>query len=581
MQMKQLTILVAFIFISVPLYAQSFNEGIDLFENGEFEEAIEVFASLDDERSQLFAAKSFFNLHQYQPALRHLKPLQQSSDRTIRQEAIYTNALTQFRLRNYAQSLDLIYELLSEESRTGIQVDARRFYRQLMNYLTLEERFKVQRQTNYLQVAKDLAISGRDRLDDSSYQILVREILKMAPDSAAYHSAKEELLAETELQPLFSAFPSAPQGMVYNIGIILPTFGEESPEFTIPRNLYFGITHAAEEFNTRNADKKVKLHFKPSGQNPDTTAAAFTELVWSYNADAVIGPLFSDPAKKMAQLAEEFRVPMLAPLANADDINIDYNYTFQINPTFEMHGKNMARFAVRELGLDSLAVITQANALGTASALGFRHEAERLGAHISYYFEEDFAAIGYNIADYTEVFTSDEELADSLGFRPTQGIYAPFTGQAARTLINLLLTDIEVLGSDLVIMGSEEWEDANISNWQMRNMEIYYTKAFAEAADSATVAFITEDFESRFGIEADQFAKIGFDTANYLFQNLERAGNPAYLKKALKESSAYDGLAVRIDFDDKRVNQHVFFRPLSNPAKDRMNDSQRLRRFLE
>ena len=579
--MKKLTVLITYLFITLPAFAQSFDEGLDLYENGQFSEAIEIFTSLDDERSQLFTAKSYFSQHQYQPALRYLKPLQESSDRAIRQEAFYTHALTQFRLKNYAHSLDLIYELLSEQSRTGIQVDARRFYRQLMNYLSPEERFSVQRQTNYLQVAKDLAISGQNRMDVNSYQILVHEILKMAPDSVTHQSIKEELLAEKELQPLHSPYPAAPQGMVYNIGVILPTFGEETPEFTIPRNLYFGITLAAEEFNSRNADKKVKLHFKPSGQHPDTTAAAFTELVWSYNTDAVIGPLFSGPAQKMAQLAEDFRIPMLAPLANADDINIDYNYTFQINPTFEVHGKNMARFAVQELGLDSLAVITQANALGTASALGFRYEAEKLGAHISYYFEEDFAAIGYDISDYTKVFTSDSELADSLGFRPTHGIYAPFTGQAAGTLINLLLTDLEVLGSDLIIMGSEEWENATINNWQRRNMEIYYSKAFGEAADSATVAFISEDFESRFGIEPDQFAKIGFDTANYLFQNLERSGNPVYLKNAMREGSTYNGLALRINFDKNRVNQHVFFRPLSDPAKNRMNESERLRRFLE
>lgn len=580
--MKKLTILITFLFITLPVIAQSFDEGLELYENGQFAEAIEIFTSLDDERSQLFTAKSYFSQHEYQLALRYLKPLHESSDRAIRQESLYTHALTQFRIKNYAHSLDLIYELLSEQSRTGIQIDGRRFYRQLMNYLSPEERFKVQRQTNYLQVAKDLAISGRNRMEVNSYQILVHEILKMAPDSVTHQSIKEELLAEIELQPLHSPYPTAPQGMVYNIGVILPTYGEETPEFTIPRNLYFGITLAAEEFNSRNADKKVKLQFKPSGRNPDTTAAAFTELVWSYNADAVIGPLFSGPAQKMAQLAEEFRIPMLAPLANADDLNIDYNYTFQINPTFEVHGKNMARFAVQELGLDSLAVITQANALGTASALGFRYEAEKLGAHISYYFEEDFAAIGYDISDYTKVFTSDNELADSLGFRPTQGIYAPFTGQAAGTLTNLLLTDLEVLGSsDLIIMGSEEWENVSINDWQRRNMEIYYSKAFGEAADSATVAFISEDFESRFGIEPDQFAKIGFDTANYLFQSLERSGNPVYLKNAMREGSTYNGLALRINFDKNRVNQHVFFRPLSDPAKNRMNESERLRRFLE
>jgi hypothetical protein len=37
---------------------------------------------------------------------------------------------------------------------------------------------------------------------------------------------------------------------------------------------------------------------------------------------------------RMAELAEEYRVPMFAPLANSDELNLDYNYTYQMNPYF-------------------------------------------------------------------------------------------------------------------------------------------------------------------------------------------------------------------------------------------------------
>jgi hypothetical protein len=46
------------------------------------------------------------------------------------------------------------------------------------------------------------------------------------------------------------------------------------PDFLIPRNLYYGIMLAAEEFNNRNADRKVRLIFKNSAENPDTTACS-------------------------------------------------------------------------------------------------------------------------------------------------------------------------------------------------------------------------------------------------------------------------------------------------------------------
>jgi ABC-type branched-subunit amino acid transport system substrate-binding protein len=287
-----------------------------------------------------------------------------------------------------------------------------------------------------------------------------------------------------------------------------------------------------------------------------------------------VGPLFSEPAERMAQLAEEYRIPMIAPLANSDELNLDYNYTFQLNPTFEIHGKEMARFAVEELELDSIAIITDSQSLGRASALSFRYEAEKLGAHISYYFEDDLASVGYDLSAFTEAFTPDSTLIDSLGYTPSQAIYAPFTGQAATTLSNLLLNDLEAMRSDVIILGSEEWANADMSAYQRRIFEIYYTQALGQAADSSAVEFFQQDFETRFGFTPDNFASIGYDAANYLFQSLETAGNPIYLDRVLRTRSPYNGLSIKIDFDGNRVNQHLNVHPLTGKAEEKMEEME-------
>lgn len=560
-------------------YPQSFEDGLELYNNEQYEQAAQIFKSLSDDRSLLFTGKSYFAMSDYITANSFLIRLRNSDETALRQEAKYTEALSNFRLKNYTKSLDLLHELIEAESRTGVQVDARRYYRQLLRYLSVEERFKAIHQTEYRTVQLDLAASARATTDPGVYDILVAQILKSEQDSTVKENLKNELYSRQQNLNRVQTYPVPPEGMVYNIGVILPTFDVDSQEFTIPRNLYFGITHAVEEFNSRNSSKKVHLTFKPSRENPDTAGIALTELIWANQVDAVIGPLFSEPAKKMAEISEQFRIPMLAPLANADDINLDYNYTFQLNPTFEVHGKQMARYAVNELRLDTLAVIAQHNALGTSSAQAFRHEAERLGAFISYYIEEDFGALGYDLTELTEVFTADEALIDSLNITPSNGIYAPFTGQAASTLINLLMTDLEVLGNRSVILGSEEWESASLSAWQNRNFEIYYSQAFGTAADSTTVEFMELDFESRFGIKPDQFANIGYDAATVLLNSLETAGNPAYLGKVLRERQNYNGLSMRVHFDGHRINQNVYIRPLSTPAIERVERSERLRRY--
>jgi len=550
--------------------AQNFDEGLQLYEDQEFEEALKIFEEIDDDRARLFAGKSHFGLQNYLRANDYLRRVVDESDEaTFRQEALYTIALSHFRMKNFTHSLDILHEILDSGERGRVRVDAQRFFRQITNYLSVEQRFTAIRQTAYLPVAKELVSSSFDKVSFDEYKALTTLFLDRIVDKEQQQQLAEELERQPRVESVRRQYPTPPEGMVYNVGVILPASENQDSDLLVPRNLYFGITLAAEEFNSQHRDKKIFLNFRDSHRDPDSTATAFHDVVWGKHSDVIIGPLFSQTAERMAGLSETYRIPMIAPLANSDEINLDYNYTFQMNPTFEVHGKRMARHAVQRLGLDTLAVIAQKNALGTASARSFRREAERLGAHISYYIEENFADYGYDLSQFTDKFSTDKEDIESMNLIPTKGIYAPFTGQAATTLSNLLLTDLEVLGSRMVILGSEEWENTSLSNWQNRNFEIYYSQAFGETADTSIVNFVKEDFRTRFGTEPDQFAKIGFDVATYLFNSLNEAGNPAYLGEVLMQRTPSDGLALRIDMANKRVNQHVFIRPLTEPAKNR------------
>ncbi|WP_340105014.1 ABC transporter substrate-binding protein [Rhodohalobacter sp. 8-1] len=573
--MKQFTLLTFFIsLISVSAFSQTFEEGLELYQQQQYEDALEIFTALDDGRSLLFAGKSHFDLQNYLKANSYLEQASEASrEVAYRQEADFTLGLSHFRMKNYSKSIDLLHELIISEERGRAKVDAQQFYRQLLQFFTLDQRFEIIQSTDYQAVAKDIVTSSYGTFNHLDYTALVNVFLERITDDEQRATIASELnrRARPGSDSLGAPALSTPDGMVYNVGVILPANDDPGPGMLVPRNLYYGITFAAEEFNSRYTDKKIALNYRNSHRDPDSTAKAFHNIVWKGFSDAVIGPLFSETASRMAGLSEQYMVPMIAPLANSDEINLDYNYTFQMNPTFEVHGKRMARYAVRQLGLDTLAVITPNEALGTASARSFRHEAERLGAFVSYYIEEDFSSLGYDLTDFTKVFTTDKTEIDSLNYIPTEGIYAPFTGQAANTLINLLMTDLEVLGSDMVILGSEEWQSANLSAWQERNFAIYYSQGFGEAADTSAVRIFEEDFQTRFGLEADQFSKLGYDIGTYLFESLSESGNPALLTQIIRNRDSYNGLAIRINMDGQRINQHVYIRALTPQAINGMS----------
>ena len=130
-------------------------------------------------------------------------------------------------------------------------------------------------------------------------------------------------------------------------------------------------------------------------------------------------------------------------------------------------------------------------------------------------------------------------------------------------MMNLLMNNLESMNSDVIILGSEEWERANTTNYQRQFFGIYYTQSFVENPDPSSANLFMENYETRFGTEPDRFSRIGYDTADFLFRSLETAGNPDYLGRAMRNQSIYDGLAYRIFFDGERINQHVFIRSLS------------------
>lgn len=569
--MKQiLLVLLLSLFAAAAVGAQNFNEAVNLYNDEQFEQALEIFTQLDDDRSLLFTGKTLLALSKYNSANEYLYRAAESRNEAIQEEALYSLALSHFELKNYAFGLSYLYQTVQSNNLSGLRQDARRFYVDILNFLSERERFETLQQLDNSNIRFDLVNRSRSYLQPARFQDLVQQFKRLTTNAAVLERIENELETTSPIQTFVHAFPEAPIGKVYNVGVILPTFDENDPDFTIPRNLYFGMLIAADEFNSRNTDQKVQLFFRNSHEHPDSSAAAFRNLAESKRIDAVIGPLFSEPALRMAYVADELNIPMLPPLANSDNLNRAFDFTFQINPTLRIHGKMMARYAVEELGLQEIAIMIEEDDPGRTAAIAFRDEARQLGANITYFIEENFAVRGYDISEFTEVFTMDEELADSLGYLPSEAIYAPFSGQASVTMMNLLLNELESMRNNLVILGMETWESATVTNFQQRFFEIYYSQAFSPFSERNSYQFFSEDFENRFGLPPERFAMIGYDAASYLFLSLETAGNPEYTSRALKSLPKFEGVNMRIHFDGEKVNQQVFIQKLTERARQRI-----------
>lgn len=552
-------------------HSQSFQEALDYYRAENYSEAVALFSQIDDDQAILFAGKSYLSLFEYESANTYLQRAHRSAGvSSLREEAAYSLAHSYFHLKEFHRSLEYLHEIIESDNRTGLKNDARRLYFQVLDFLSREQRFETLDKLESLSVKMDLVTRSSSFLDEEGYQLLVEKLLSNVRNDHIRNEIRTDLESVKPDTAPDTIFPVAPIGTVYHIGVILPKFHDNDPEFSITRNLYFGILLAAEEFNSRNSDQKVRISFRNSAQHPDTTSRVFTELVNDHHADAIIGPLFSNPARRMASLAQRHRIPMVAPLANSEQLASDYEYTFQINSTLKLHGEAMARFAADSLQLDSIAVVIEQGSLALSAANGFRHQMEELGKTITYFIEEDFASTGYDLTETMEIFSLDSVLIDSLGIIPSQAVYAPFTGQASSTLMNLMLNDLESRRNNPVILGGIDWETAELTSFQRNFFQIFYSSGRVGTDDIETNNYFTSDYRAMFGTEPDYFSRIGYDTATYMLKSLEKAGNPVYLPYALRSGSLYRGVGTTIHFDGERINQYLSIQPLTDSARRRL-----------
>ncbi|XWN38083.1 MAG: ABC transporter substrate-binding protein [Balneola sp.] len=551
---------------STSAYSQSVEAGKNLYQNGDYERALRVFTQIDSPEANLFSAKSYFSLGEFLKSKAYLNKVIESEENTsiFSLEAKYTKALVLFQLDDFAAALELLKELKSNTRNNPYYSRAITFYDQVLSYLSIDQIKIVYRQSSDVDILADVISGALGRVDFSKAKTMLNSLKSALIDSNAVdlfqiESALKDSLIYASRYP-FRKYSYAPSGMSYQIGVALPSFEISSDNYEIPQHLFFGIQFAVEEFNANQSDKKAFINFSRTNTDSVQSEDILNHLVWNKDVDVVIGPLFSDVAKSFSELAEVYEVPVITPLANSDSLNIANNYMFQTNPTFAVQGKKMAEYAVNSLGLDTVAVLAEMNALGEASALAFRHEAERLGAFVQHFFLEDLESNGYDISEYTAHLSKTDTLVPSPGLK---AVYAPFTGAAAPTLIRNLLTDLEASRSDYILLGSEEWADTDLENTRLPETSIHYTQSFEIRYGETDVEEFASNFRIRFQTEPNQFAFIGYDVTKFVLSTLNRVGNPDLLKQGLLELKNYRGLSGQFGFDSEHINQKVLIKSIS------------------
>lgn len=169
------------------------------------------------------------------------------------------------------------------------------------------------------------------------------------------------------------------------IGTLYPLTGDVA---SIGQNIMKGVEFAVNEINEKGGINGKQIEIV-QGDTMGDTKTGMTEaerLVTQENVCAVLGAYQSGVTEVVAQVTEQYQVPLLTAISTADTLTeTGYEYFFRLAPTNSMFLRDMIQFLVDEtaenedVDVKSIAVCADNTLLGQETAQWAKYWAEEQG----------------------------------------------------------------------------------------------------------------------------------------------------------------------------------------------------------
>lgn len=293
------------------------------------------------------------------------------------------------------------------------------------------------------------------------------------------------------------------------------------------------------------AQSPVKFFFHDSSGDTAQATAQVRELIGSGNVSAILGPLLSDPAVAVSDVAREYGIPIVN-LSKRDNLRTGSG-VFRLGVTNASQVRSLLDTASGSLGLSRFAVVYPEDENGRQFAEGFRREAAARGLQIlfeSSYQKGDLNAL-VSIASQLETFDVD-------------GIFFPDNLTNAARFFSSLSPAFKTKARPL---GTANWDNQTelLNSRAALDRAVFVTPFFAGSARPLVRKFV-EAYRAAYNEAPDFLAAQGFDAATLMIAALKRRQAEAVsFDQALASIDTYRGVTgeIRIDPSGEIVRHYL------------------------
>lgn len=363
----------------------------------------------------------------------------------------------------------------------------------------------------------------------------------------------ENLLVNAQNEPTSNSGISGNNSGLKKIALMLPFFANDfEPDtlnFTPEKSraaleLYEGIEEAFEEAENELKNRYL-IKVWDTNRDPVTVQAQLREL-HQFRPDLIIGEIYNKQSRIISDWAESNGVPQIIPMSPAKSLVENKKETFLLNPSTVTHGRKLAEFAYRDLGLKEVLIWSDGKNSTHELASSFAYQLQIMGGTPkiitldSVFNNNVIAQIAQNKQAMTEV----------------QGVYIPIGNE-------------EIAGLILSTLDAQKWKPRVLASPEMQYHEhidtdlkarlgIYFTQNFYMEPESEEYESFLQQHIRRLNAPPTEYQIRGYDAGIFILSVMEYYANGLSLSQAIRDFVPVNGIGCSLYFDREQDNQSVY-----------------------
>ena len=304
-----------------------------------------------------------------------------------------------------------------------------------------------------------------------------------------------------------------------------------------------GFKLAISEINAKGGlnGKKIKLESMDDKGDATEASNAFNKLAGDNSVLAVLGPTISSTTAAVAPLADQSKLPAIAPAATSDSIATG-GYLFRTCFKDSYQGEIAAKFAAETLKVKKVAVL-----YGTgdpySSGVGKAFAAAAKKAGLDVVDEENSSS-----ADDTE-YSSQLQKIQASG---AEFLYAPYYYSVAGPYI---IPQARALGYKGYVMGPDGYDGLKLTGDKSQYDKVLYTTHYSpdDASNTKVQDFIKSYKKANNNQEPNTFTALAYDSVYMFKQAYDKAGKNATREQVRNAISgmSFSGVTGKFTLDKK------------------------------